>query len=77
MIVPKYIEDKMRRAHRHFQAGIALMFDVNEWFDTRGYDVNELRDGDGNSMEEIEYGAENAVDNFLEKLKNLDRGQEK
>ena len=74
MIVPKYIEDKMRRAHRHFQAGSALMDDVNEWLEVHGFDELELRNGDGMSLEEIEYGTEGAVDHFLEKLKNMDGG---
>lgn len=67
MPIPKYIENKMRQALRHFQAGSDLMAEVNEWFEGRGYDMQQLRDGDGRSLEEIEYGTENAVDNFLEK----------
>lgn len=74
-IVPKYIEDKMRRALRHFQAGSDLMCDVNEWLEARGFDMEKLRDGDGMSLEEIEYGSEDAVDHFLEKLKILDGGK--
>lgn len=74
MKVPKCIENKMRRAHRHFQAGSALMDDVNEWFEAHGFDALELRNGDGMSLEEIEYGAEGAVDHFLEKLKEMNGG---
>lgn len=74
MTVPKYIENKMRQALRHFQAGSALMDDVNLWFETKGYNMLALRDGDGRSLEEIEYGTENAVDNFLEKLAEMDGG---
>lgn len=74
MKVPKYIENKMRRAHRHFQAGSALMDDVNEWLEAHGFDILELRNGDGMSLEEIEYGSEGAVDHFLEKLKKMNGG---
>lgn len=77
MTVPKYVEDKMRRAHHHFRKGNALMADVNEWFDAHGFDAYELRDGGGNSLEEIEYGTDNAVDNFLKMLETMDGGEDK
>ena len=76
MTVPKYIENKMRRALRHYQTANYLMDDVNLWFESKGYDMLALRDGDGQSLEEIEYGTENAVDEFLEKLAEMDGGKE-
>lgn len=72
MTVPKYIEDKMRRALRHYQAANALMESVNEWLECRGYSMEKLRDGDGRSLEEIEYGTPNAVENFLDKLTEME-----
>ena len=76
MTVPKYIENKMRRALRHYQTANYLMDEVNAWLESHGYVMETLRDGDGRSLEEIEYGTENAVDNFLEKLAEMDGGKE-
>lgn len=56
MIVPKYIQDKMHRAASHFQAGAAIMDEVNAYFAKHGLDPEKMRVGDGYSLEEIEYG---------------------
>lgn len=57
MLLPKHIEKKLLTAANHARRMTALMAQVNEWFESKGFSAEDLRSGNGVSLEEFEYGS--------------------
>lgn len=64
MKIPKHIQDKMHRVAKLHKQANAIMAEIDEWFEKRGYDDSFIRNGNGISLEGLEYG-EDITDEFV------------